>query len=61
MNARSNSTSIKYAAFLRGINVGGHKTVPMEGLKKTFASLGFQNVKTLLASGNILFDAPRQP
>jgi uncharacterized protein (DUF1697 family) len=58
MNARSNSTSIKYAAFLRGINVGGHKTVPMEGLKKTFASLGFQNVKTLLASGNILFDAP---
>jgi len=49
----------KYAAFLRGINVGGHKTVKMEELKKAFAALGFENVKTLLASGNVLFAAPR--
>jgi uncharacterized protein (DUF1697 family) len=55
MNVRSNE---KYAAFLRGINVGGHKTVPMKELKKAFESLGHQNVKTLLASGNVLFDAP---
>jgi uncharacterized protein (DUF1697 family) len=60
MNTKSNSISIKYAAFLRGINVGGHKTVPMEQLKKTFESLGFQNIRTLLASGNVLFDAPKK-
>lgn len=47
----------KYVAFLRGINVGGHKAVKMEDLKKVFASLGFKNVKTLLASGNVLFEA----
>jgi len=49
---------IKYVAFLRGINVGGHKAVKMEELKKAFESLGFENVKTLLASGNVLFAAP---
>ena len=49
---------MKYAAFLRGINVGGHKTVKMEELKKAFAALGFEKVKTLLASGNVLFAAP---
>lgn len=51
----------KYAAFLRGINVGGNKPVPMERLKKALESLGFQNVKTLLASGNVVFEAPSMP
>lgn len=46
-----------YAAFLRGINVGGHKPVPMETLKKAFESLRFKNVQTLLASGNVMFAA----
>lgn len=49
----------KHVAFLRGINVGGHKPVKMDELRKTFESLGFQNVKTLLASGNVLFDAQK--
>ena len=48
----------QYVAFLRGINVGGHKPVKMEELKKAFESMGFQNVKTLLASGNVLFETP---
>ncbi|HVF69309.1 MAG TPA: DUF1697 domain-containing protein, partial [Xanthomonadales bacterium] len=47
----------KYVAFLRGINVGGKNKVPMSDLKKTFESLGFQNVKTLLNSGNVIFEA----
>lgn len=47
----------KYVAFLRGINVGG-VIVKMDKLKKTFESLGFAEVKTLLASGNVLFTAP---
>lgn len=45
-----------YIAFLRGINVGGNKRVGMERLRKAVESLGFQNVRTLLASGNILFE-----
>ena len=49
---------IKYAAFLRGINVGGHKIIKMEELKRAFESLGFKDVKTLLASGNVIFTAP---
>ena len=49
---------INYAAFLRGINVGGHTPVPMLKLKSTFESLHFKNVQTILASGNVLFEAP---
>ncbi len=46
----------KYVAFLRGINVGGKNKVPMSDLKKTFESQGFQNVQTLLNSGNVIFE-----
>jgi uncharacterized protein (DUF1697 family) len=49
----------RYAAFLRGINVGGHNPVPMHELTQAFSSLQFKNVRTLLASGNVLFEAPR--
>lgn len=49
-----------YIAFLRGINVGGHQKVNMEDLRALFTSIGFSNVKTLLNSGNVIFDAPEQ-
>lgn len=45
-----------YVAFLRGINVGGNKMVKMEALRKAFESAGFDDVKTLLNSGNVLFE-----
>jgi uncharacterized protein (DUF1697 family) len=45
-------------AFLRGINVGGHKKISMVDLKRAFESLGFRNVRTVLASGNVVFEAP---
>lgn len=51
---------IAYAAFLRGINVGGNTLIKMEDLRKAFESYGYHNVKTLLASGNVLFEAPRE-
>jgi uncharacterized protein (DUF1697 family) len=51
------SNSITYAAFLRGINVGGHMQIKMADLVKLFESLGFENVRTLLNSGNIIFDS----
>jgi uncharacterized protein (DUF1697 family) len=46
-----------YVAFLRGINVGGHHKVPMSELKKEFQKLGFENIVTLLNSGNIIFES----
>lgn len=46
----------RYVALLRGINVGGNKIVGMAQLKKAFESIGYENVKTVLASGNVLFD-----
>ncbi len=46
-----------YVAFLRGINVGGNKKVPMADLKKGLEKAGFKNVKTLLASGNVLLES----
>ncbi|MEK6283112.1 MAG: DUF1697 domain-containing protein [Acidobacteriota bacterium] len=46
----------KYVAFLRAINVGGH-TVKMDHLRRLFESLGFANVETFIASGNVIFDS----
>jgi uncharacterized protein (DUF1697 family) len=47
---------IKYVAFLRGVNVGGHKLIKMEELRRACASLGFKNVKTYIQSGNVIFE-----
>jgi uncharacterized protein (DUF1697 family) len=46
----------KYVAFLRAINVGGH-TVKMDQLRSLFEGLGFANVETFIASGNVIFDS----
>lgn len=46
-----------YIAFLRGINVGGQKIIKMEKLKEIFESLQFQNVKTYIQSGNVMFES----
>lgn len=46
----------RYATFLRAINVGGH-TVKMSDLRASFQALGFDNVGTFIASGNVIFDS----
>ena len=46
----------KYVAFLRAINVGGH-TVKMDHLRNLFQAMGFSNVETFIASGNVIFDS----
>ncbi|HVG22915.1 MAG TPA: DUF1697 domain-containing protein [Thermoanaerobaculia bacterium] len=48
-------------ALLRGVNVGGHKKVKMDELRATFERLGYTNVRTVLQSGNVLFDAKAKP
>ena len=47
---------MRYAAFLRGINVGGKNKINMEALRETFGALGFENVKTYINSGNVVFE-----
>ncbi|HSF14213.1 MAG TPA: DUF1697 domain-containing protein [Vicinamibacteria bacterium] len=48
-----------YIALLRGINVGGHKRVSMAELRALFGELGFDDVQSLLQSGNVVFRTDR--
>ncbi|MGE4170506.1 MAG: DUF1697 domain-containing protein [Candidatus Margulisiibacteriota bacterium] len=45
----------RFVAFLRGINVGGHHQIRMPDLKASFEALGFEDVKTILQTGNVVF------
>jgi len=47
----------RYAAFLRGINVGASKRVPMADLRDVATRLGHDDVATHLNSGNLVFSA----
>ena len=47
----------RFVALLGGINVGGHR-VTMERLRTEVSALGFTDVATFIASGNVLFTAP---
>lgn len=51
--------SARYVAFLRGINVGGHKQISMADLSDQFTKLGFVGVKTLLNTGNVIFETTK--
>ncbi len=44
-----------YIAFLRGINVSGQKKIKMADLKMLFEALGFEEVRTYIQSGNVVF------
>ncbi|MGB7600261.1 MAG: DUF1697 domain-containing protein [Candidatus Sulfotelmatobacter sp.] len=44
-----------YVALLRGINLGGHKKIKMEELRASLAAMGFDDVKTYIQSGNVVF------
>lgn len=50
----------KFAVLLRGINVGGHKKVPMKELKSALEKAGYKNVRTLLASGNVVLEGKKE-
>ncbi|RAP31427.1 hypothetical protein DID78_01160 [Candidatus Marinamargulisbacteria bacterium SCGC AG-343-D04] len=47
-----------YISLLRGINVSGQKKINMNDLKNLYESLGFQNVKTYIQSGHVMFSTP---
>jgi uncharacterized protein (DUF1697 family) len=50
---------MKYVALLRGINVGGKNMIKMESLRETLAGLGFENVKSYINSGNLVFETSK--
>jgi len=57
VRAVSAASSTRYIALLRAINVGGH-VVTMNRLRELFEALSLARVATLIASGNVLFEAP---
>jgi uncharacterized protein (DUF1697 family) len=50
-----------YIALLRGINVGGNKQIAMSDLRDRFTKAGFEDVRTLLQSGNVVFRSKTRP
>jgi uncharacterized protein (DUF1697 family) len=54
---RTRADMTTFIALLRGINVSGHRPVPMQKLAATCAALGLTNVATHLQSGNVVADA----
>ena len=49
---------MKYAVFLRGVNVGGHGKLSMGELRGALETAGFADVATHLASGNAVVSLP---
>jgi uncharacterized protein (DUF1697 family) len=50
-----------YVILIRGINVGGKNKVSMTGLRKCLEELGFSNVSTYIASGNVILESGKRP
>jgi uncharacterized protein (DUF1697 family) len=51
---------MKYAIFLRGINIGG-RTLKSVDLKQCFEKAGFSGAQTVLATGNVLIESNENP
>lgn len=50
-----------WTALLRGINVGGHRKIPMAELQGLCTELGWAPVRTYIASGNVVFGSAESP
>jgi uncharacterized protein (DUF1697 family) len=50
---------VRYAAFLRGVNLGRNRRISGAELKSMFEELGAEDVATFRTSGNVVFEAPR--
>jgi uncharacterized protein (DUF1697 family) len=49
---------MRWVAFLRAVNLGPRNKVPMAQLRTLLEDAGYENIKTYLASGNVLLDGP---
>lgn len=50
-----------YISLIRGINVGGHKKLKMDELRKAVEAVGFEQVRTYVQSGNLVFRGAKLP
>jgi uncharacterized protein (DUF1697 family) len=50
----------RYIGLLRGVNLGGHNMVAMGDLRALLSRMGFEDVQTLLQSGNVVFGAAKK-
>jgi uncharacterized protein (DUF1697 family) len=48
---------MRFVVLLRGVNVGGKNRVPLAAFRAMLEGLGYANVRTLLASGNAVFES----
>jgi uncharacterized protein (DUF1697 family) len=48
---------MKYCSILRGINVSGKNSIKMDTLRDLLKTIGFQNIKTYIQSGNVYFES----
>ena len=51
--------AMRYAAFLRAVNLGRNRRVTSERLRALFEEVGAEDVATFRTSGNVVFEAPR--
>jgi uncharacterized protein (DUF1697 family) len=49
----------RYVALLRGVNLGPQRRVPMADLRAHLEELGYEDVRTLLQSGNVGLTSPK--
>jgi uncharacterized protein (DUF1697 family) len=61
MAADQHTADDRYVALLRGINVGGQAPVRMDDLRSAVAALGHRDVRTYIASGNVLLTTVARP
>jgi uncharacterized protein (DUF1697 family) len=52
---------VRHVAFLRGINLGSKRRVSMQKLRATLEETGYENVRTLLQSGNVVLTSTAEP
>jgi uncharacterized protein (DUF1697 family) len=50
---------VRWVALLRAVNLGARNKVPMAELRTLLEGAGHENVRTYIASGNVVFDGPR--
>jgi uncharacterized protein (DUF1697 family) len=50
---------MRWVALLRAVNLGGANKVPMAQLRALLEEAGYENVRTYIASGNVLLDGPQ--
>jgi uncharacterized protein (DUF1697 family) len=50
---------VRWVVLLRAVNLGARNKVPMAQLRALLEEAGYENVRTYIASGNVLLDGPR--